>query len=31
MRYSHAVWHLFVIGGSACHYIAVLAQVVPPR
>jgi hemolysin III len=30
MRYSHAVWHLFVIGGSACHYIAVLAQVLPP-
>ncbi|MGO4552500.1 hemolysin III family protein [Lysobacter sp. 2RAF19] len=27
MRYSHAVWHLFVIAGSACHYIAVLAQV----
>jgi hemolysin III len=31
MRYSHAVWHLFVIGGSACHYVAVLAQVTPPR
>jgi hemolysin III len=29
MRYSHAVWHLFVIGGSACHYVAVLAQVAP--
>ena len=27
MRYSHAVWHLFVIAGSVCHYIAVLAQV----
>jgi hemolysin III len=27
MRYSHAVWHLFVIGGSLCHYIAVMAQV----
>jgi len=25
--YSHAIWHLFVIGGSACHYVAVLAQV----
>ncbi|MFN2123549.1 MAG: hemolysin III family protein [Candidatus Promineifilaceae bacterium] len=22
--YNHAVWHLFVIGGSACHYAAVL-------
>lgn len=25
--YSHAIWHLFVIGGSACHFVAVLAQV----
>lgn len=24
MRYSHFVWHLFVLAGSACHYIAVL-------
>ena len=24
MRYSHAVWHLFVIGGSVCHFVAVL-------
>ena len=31
VRYSHAIWHLFVIGGSLCHYIAVLAQVVPTR
>lgn len=23
MRYSHAVWHLFVLGGSVCHTIAV--------
>jgi hypothetical protein len=23
MRYSHAIWHLFVLGGSLCHYIAV--------
>lgn len=29
MRYSHAVWHLFVLAGSICHYIAVLAQVMP--
>ncbi len=28
--YSHAIWHLFVIGGSACHFIAVLAQVTSP-
>jgi hemolysin III len=27
--YRHAVWHLFVLGGSACHYFAVLATVLP--
>ena len=27
MRWSHAVWHLFVILGSVCHYIAVMSQV----
>lgn len=27
MRYSHAVWHMFVLGGSVCHYIAVFAQI----
>jgi hemolysin III len=29
IRYSHAIWHLFCIGGSTCHYIAVMAQVLP--
>ncbi len=24
MRYAHAVWHLFVLAGTACHFIAVL-------
>ncbi len=24
LRYNHAVWHLFVLGGSTCHYVAVL-------
>lgn len=24
--YAHAIWHLFVVGGSACHFAAVLAQ-----
>lgn len=24
LRYGHLVWHLFVIAGTACHYIAVL-------
>ncbi len=26
-RYSHAIWHLFVVAGSVCHYVSVLAQV----
>ncbi|WP_202844527.1 PAQR family membrane homeostasis protein TrhA [Luteimonas saliphila] len=29
VRYSHAIWHLFCIGGSVCHYVAVMAQVIP--
>jgi hemolysin III len=24
VSYSHFVWHLFVIAGTACHFIAVL-------
>jgi hemolysin III len=24
-RYHHFVWHLFVLGGTACHYFAVLS------
>ena len=24
VRYAHFVWHLFVLGGSACHFFAVL-------
>ena len=28
-RFSHAVWHLFVLAGSVCHYIAVLLYVLP--
>lgn len=31
MRYSHAVWHLFVLAGSICHYVAVLAQIMHPH
>jgi len=26
MRYAHAVWHVFVLAGSACHAIAVATQ-----
>ncbi|MDT8449423.1 MAG: hemolysin III family protein [Wenzhouxiangellaceae bacterium] len=29
-RHSHAIWHLFVLGGSACHFAAVAAQVLNP-
>ena len=31
MRYSHAIWHLFVIAGSVSHYVAVFAQVASPH
>ncbi|KPQ22375.1 MULTISPECIES: PAQR family membrane homeostasis protein TrhA [unclassified Halomonas] len=27
--YNHAIWHLFVIGGSVCHYFAVYNAVLP--
>ena len=26
MRYAHFAWHLFVMGGSACHVVAAVAQ-----
>jgi len=29
LPYHHAVWHLFVLGGSVCHYCTVLFYVVP--
>ncbi len=25
--YAHAIWHLFVIAGSACHYVAVFTHI----
>ena len=27
VRYFHAAWHVFVLGGSACHYFAILSFV----
>jgi hemolysin III len=27
LPYSHAIWHLFVLGGSACHFFAFLFHV----
>jgi hemolysin III len=29
VRFSHMVWHLFVLGGSACHFFAILLYVLP--
>jgi hemolysin III len=31
MPYHHAVWHLFVLAGSVCHFISVMGYVVPMR
>jgi len=28
MRHAHGIWHLFVLGGSACHFIAVFVYVI---
>jgi hemolysin III len=30
LRFRHAVWHLFVLAGSACHYVAVLLYAARP-
>ena len=27
VRYFHAVWHMFVVAGSTCHYVGVLVYV----
>jgi len=29
--YNHAIWHLFVLAGSICHYFAVILYVLPRR
>ena len=29
LRYNHAIWHLFVLAGSACHVAAVAGWVIP--
>jgi len=31
IRYGHFVWHLFVLGGTVCHFFAVLWYAVPTR
>ena len=30
LPYQHTVWHLFVLTGSVCHYMAVLRYAAPP-
>lgn len=30
-RYAHAVWHLFVLAGSAAHFIGIMVAVIPWR
>ena len=29
LKFHHAVWHLFVLGGSTCHFLAVLLFLLP--
>jgi hemolysin III len=29
LRFHHVVWHVFVLGGSACHFFAVFLYVIP--
>ena len=29
LPYGHMIWHLFVLGGSACHYFAILFYLLP--
>jgi hemolysin III len=29
LPYNHAIWHLFVLGGSTCHFCAVFFHVLP--
>ncbi len=28
--FNHVVWHLFVLGGSACHYVMIVGYVIVP-
>lgn len=30
LLFHHAIWHLFVLAGSGCHYAAVYSIVIPP-
>ena len=28
-RYSHAIWHLLVLGGCICHYFTIIYYIIP--
>lgn len=30
LPFNHGIWHLFVLGGSACHFFAIMFYVIPP-
>jgi hemolysin III len=30
LRFHHAIWHVFVLGGSICHFLAILLFLLPP-
>ncbi len=30
LPFNHAIWHLFVLGGSICHFFAIYLYVLPP-
>jgi len=29
LRFNHAIWHIFVLAGSALHFFAILFYVIP--
>lgn len=31
LRFGHAIWHLFVLGGSICHFFLIFWYVIPAR
>jgi len=31
LPFGHMIWHLFVLGGSVCHYFAILLYLLPAR
>ncbi|MCK5203458.1 MAG: hemolysin III family protein, partial [Desulfobacterales bacterium] len=31
LPYNHAIWHLFVLAGSVCHFFAILFYVLPVK